>query len=133
MREARAMPELVSFPSGNLTLRGFLHRPAGPGPFPAVSWNHGSERQPGSAGALGDFYTSNGFVLFVPHRRGHGESPGEYFAGEVEPRARAESRDTAEYRRKVVQLVIEMHEVHLHDTIAAVGWLAQQPLVDSGR
>ena len=39
--------ELVSFPSGDLTLRGFLYRPTGPGPFPAIVWNHGSEPKPG--------------------------------------------------------------------------------------
>src|SRR5438874_10799018 len=45
--------ELVSFPSGDLTLHGFLYRP-GPasrapraGPFPAMLWNHGSGKTPG--------------------------------------------------------------------------------------
>jgi carboxymethylenebutenolidase len=127
------MPALVSFPSGNLTLSGFLHRPAGPGPFPAISWNHGSERQPDSAGALGAFYASHGFVLFVPHRRGHGESPGEYFADDLERRARAASSDTAEYRRKIVELVIELHVLHLRDTISALDWLGHQRFVDAGR
>ena len=128
------MPELVSFPSGILTLRGFLHRPAhGAGPFPALTWNHGSEPDPGSADALGAFYGSNGFVLFVPHRRGHGESPGQHFAKELEAKARSESADPAEYRHKVVELVVELHELHLHDTVAAVDWLRQQPFVDPDR
>ncbi|HET9121738.1 MAG TPA: prolyl oligopeptidase family serine peptidase [Solirubrobacterales bacterium] len=126
------MPELVSFPSGNLTLRGFLTRPDGRGPFPAVSWNHGSERQPGSRTSLADFYASSGFVFLEPHRRGHGESPGEHFADGVEARARSETDDPAAFRRRVVELVIELHELQLRDTIAAVDWLRNQPFVDRG-
>jgi hypothetical protein len=36
--------EIVSFPSGERTLRGVLYKPEGPGPFPAVLFNHGSEK-----------------------------------------------------------------------------------------
>ena len=133
MRDPRAVPELVSFPSGNLTLRGFLTRPDGRGPFPAVSWNHGSERQPGSRTSLAEFYASSGFVFLEPHRRGHGESPGEHFADGLEARARSETDDPAAFRRRVVDLVIELHELQLRDTIAALDWLRNQPFVDGGR
>jgi hypothetical protein len=34
--------DIVSFPSGNLTLRGVLFKPEGSGPFRAVLYNHGS-------------------------------------------------------------------------------------------
>ena len=34
--------EVVTFPSGKLTLHGVLYRPDGVGPFPAVVYNHGS-------------------------------------------------------------------------------------------
>ena len=34
--------EVVSFPSGSLTLHGALYKPEGTGPFPAVVYNHGS-------------------------------------------------------------------------------------------
>jgi dienelactone hydrolase len=67
-------PELVAFRSGERTLRGFVYRPAGNGPFPAVVFNHGSEELPGTKPGQGIFYVKNGFVLFVPHRRGQGES-----------------------------------------------------------
>jgi dipeptidyl aminopeptidase/acylaminoacyl peptidase len=127
------VPELVSFPSGNLTLRGFLTRPDGRGPFPAVSWNHGSERQPGSRASLAKFYASSGFVFLEPHRSGHGESPGEHFAAGLEARARSETDDPAALRRRVVELVIELHELQLRDTIAALDWLRDQPFVDGGR
>src|SRR5262245_56051913 len=45
---ARPLPESVTFPSGKLTLHGFLYRPPGPGPFAAIVYNHGSEEQPGA-------------------------------------------------------------------------------------
>ena len=32
----------VSFRSGDLELHGLLYKPAGPGPFPGVVYNHGS-------------------------------------------------------------------------------------------
>ena len=34
-------PQLVEITSGNLHLKAFLWKPAGPGPFPAVVFNHG--------------------------------------------------------------------------------------------
>src|SRR5438067_2219483 len=77
-------PELVSFPSGGLTLHGLLYRP-GPasrapraGPSPAMLWNHGSGKTPGEKPDLARFYTDHGFVFFLPYRHGHGSSPGDY-------------------------------------------------------
>src|SRR6185503_4653554 len=37
-----AAERVVTFPSGALTLHGVVYKPAGPGPFPAVVYNHGS-------------------------------------------------------------------------------------------
>jgi len=124
---------LVSFPSGDLTLRGYLHVPPGDGPFPALLWNHGSERDPGAQDALAAFYTSLGCAFFAPHRRGHGRSPGEHFAAGIERRARAEAGGGDAYRRRAVELVIELHERQLEDTAAAVRWLTERPFVDAAR
>ena len=41
-----AEPELITFTSGELAPKGFIWKPAGPGPFPAIVWNHGSESFP---------------------------------------------------------------------------------------
>src|SRR5690242_17935674 len=49
-------PELVTFPSSIGTLHGFLYRPAGDGPFPAIVFNHGSERLPGWKPGQAQFY-----------------------------------------------------------------------------
>src|SRR6267142_3660477 len=35
-------PQIIEVHSGNLRLKAFLWKPAGPGPFPAVLFNHGS-------------------------------------------------------------------------------------------
>ena len=56
------------------TARLLLPARTGPGPFPAVLWNHGSERLPGWQPDLAAFYTANGFAFFIPHRRGQGQS-----------------------------------------------------------
>src|SRR5437588_9428776 len=56
----------IEYPSGRLKLPGFLYRPPGNGPFPAVMWNHGSEKMPGPQVELARFYTQHGFVFFLP-------------------------------------------------------------------
>src|SRR5450755_1536646 len=67
--------QLVAFRAADgATLHGFLYLPQGAGPFPAVLWNHGSEKWPGWQPDLAAFYTANGFAFFIPHRRGQGRS-----------------------------------------------------------
>ena len=68
---------VVSFPSGDLILRGLLYSADG-GPAPVMIWNHGSERNPVSGETLASFYTAQGYAFFAPHRHGHGQSPGDY-------------------------------------------------------
>ena len=120
---AQPQPQEVTFQSGKLQLHGFLWKPAGPGPFPAVLWNHGSEKLPGWKPELGSFYTSHGFVLFVPHRRGQGRSPGEYIQDvlmQVPPGQRAER-------------MVELQEAAVEDVVAALAYLKSLPLVDPQR
>jgi dienelactone hydrolase len=93
-----------------------------------VLWNHGSEKLPGSRTDLAQFYTANGFVFFVPHRHGHGRSPGDYIV-DLQSKAKAEAKDAAEFHLKVIAL----HELYLKDTIAALAWLKQQNFVDTNR
>ena len=70
-------PVEITFPIGSLVLHGFLYKPEGKGPFPAVLWNHGSEKRPGWLPDLAPIFLNKGYVFFIPHRRGHGRSPGE--------------------------------------------------------
>jgi carboxymethylenebutenolidase len=114
-----AQSEEVTFPSGQLTLHGFIYKPKGAGPFPAVLYNHGSERKPGGKPEIGTFFSEKGYVLFVPHRRGHGRSP-------------ADSLTDSLYDRGT-QGLIALHELHLEDTTAALTYLRSLPYVDSAR
>jgi hypothetical protein len=70
-RPPPADAQLVTFHAADgAELHGYFYLPAGrgPGPFPAVLWNHGSERLPGWQPELAAFYTANGFAFFIPHR-----------------------------------------------------------------
>src|SRR4029077_18167188 len=72
-----AVAETVTFPSGEITLHGVLHRPEGAGPFPAVVYNHGSAPRMMSErafAALGPVFASHGWVFLGPYRRGQGLS-----------------------------------------------------------
>ncbi len=120
---AQPQPHEVTFQSGKLQLHGFIYKPDGPGPFPAVLWNHGSEKLPGSRPELAAFYTSHSFVFFVPHRRGQGRSPGEYIQDlvmKVPPSQRAEK-------------MVELQEAEVEDVIVALTFLKAQPFVDPRR
>jgi dienelactone hydrolase len=120
---AQLEPQEVVFPSGTLQLHGFLWKPAGAGPFPAVLWNHGSEKLPGWQPDLSKFYTDHSYVFFVPHRRGQGRSPGPYIQDLVS-QAPAFERG---------QRMMELQEEEVQDVIAAVNFLKSQNFVDAGR
>src|SRR5271157_2024231 len=115
--------EEVTFQSGRLRLHGFLWKPAGDGPFPAVLWNHGSEKLPGSQPTLAGFYTAHSYVFFVPHRRGQGRSPGDYIQDQIE---RAPGNERA-------QLMVALQEAEVSDVVAALDYLKSRPFVDSAR
>lgn len=83
-----ALGEIVTINAGDRTLHGVLYRPAGPGPFPAVLYNHGSA--PGMLNnqafeALGPLFASRGWAFFAPYRRGQGlsASAGRYIGDEI--------------------------------------------------
>lgn len=116
-------PQEVTFPSGGLTLHGFLWKPEGNGPFPAVLWNHGSEKLPGWRPQLGQFYVQHGYVFFIPHRRGQGRSPGDYIQ-DLLAKAPESTRG---------QRLVELQDSAVEDVIAALAWLKSQSFVDSAR
>ncbi len=116
-----ANARLVSFPGSNGTLQGFLYIPDGNGPFPAILWNHGSEKRPGAQPALAEFYTSHGFVFFLPHRRGQGRSPGAYIMDEIQE------------RRADPTVAVQAQQVANEDVVSAMTWLRSQKEVDADR
>jgi carboxymethylenebutenolidase len=118
-----AEPELVSFPGGGQELHGFLFRPEGSGPFPAVLYNHGSEKLPGAKPEIGRFFAANGYVLFVPHRRGQGRSPGSYIMDTL-----GNTRGSARG-----QVMVDLLERQNQDVTAALDYLKRLPYVDPKR
>lgn len=96
----------VRYRSGELQLRGWVHRPAGADePAPALLFLHG-----GFAFGIGDLMAceaamDRGYVVMTPALRGENGNPGDFemFGGEVD------------------------------DAKAAAEWLAAQPYVDSNR
>jgi len=120
---AQSQPEEVLFPSSGRQLHGFVWKPQGAGPFPAIVWNHGSEKMPGTQPELARFYTSHSYVFFVPHRRGQGRSPGDYIKDLV---AMAPPSERA-------QRMVDLQEAEVDDVVAAVNYLKSQPFVDPAR
>ncbi len=115
----------VEIPSGALTLRGVLFRPPGAGPFSAIVYNHGSERDASIEYQRGvaDWFQSKGYIVLFPHRRGSGGSQGAYW------KDLADSAPDAEYETAVVHAL----EMENDDVLAAIRWLKKQSAVDPAR
>ena len=121
----------VSFKSGDLTLVGFLFKPAGTGPFPAVVWNHGSEKSPGTSvqfDSVAGIFVPAGYVVFAPLRRGHGFSEGKYISDSTAEVREASGPDAA--ARLVVKL---METQQLDDQLAGLAYVKQLSYVDTTR
>ncbi len=125
----QAMGDEISFPSGGLSLKGFVYRPKGDGPFPAIIWNHGSEKEPGWQPELAAFYNSHGYVFFIPHRHGHGRSPGDYILDVQKQFEAAHPNNQAAVWKEQVRLL----DLYNPDVLAALDWLKTQPYVDKHR
>jgi dipeptidyl aminopeptidase/acylaminoacyl peptidase len=129
----RVDPEVVSFPSGGVWLKGVLYRPAGTGPFPAVLFNHGSG--PGMTSdelfqALGPRFVARGWVFFAPWRRGQGlsESAGRYIMDDIKATWEAGGREAA-----AAVLVLRHETDQLDDQLAGLAWLRTAAFVARGR
>jgi len=121
----------ITFESGELTLVGFLYQPEGNGPWPALIWNHGSEKNP-EAGpqfdSVASVFVPAGYLVFAPERRGHGESEGDYVVDRVKFTFRQLGKGEAD--RLTVQL---LETEQLADQLAALEFVKQLPFVDAER
>jgi len=124
---------VVSFSSGELTLRGVLYRPAGAGRFPAVLYNHGSA--PGMLNsqafeAIGPRFAARGWVFFAPYRRGQGLSAaaGPYIGDQIDAARKSGGEEAG-----AAEMVRLLATDHLNDQLAAFGWLRAQQFVDPRR
>lgn len=121
--------EVVTFPSGELTLHGVLYKPEGNGPFPAVVYNHGSA--PGMLSkqafdVLGPVFAKNGWVFFGPYRRGQGlsASAGKFIGDEIAAATKAGGLTSG-----AATMVRLLETDHLNDQLAALTWLRAQKFV----
>lgn len=127
-----ALPSLASAAPTEVWLRGaegqlqaWLWKPDGPGPFPALVYNHGSERDPraGTDGDVGPWFAARGWVVLFPYRRGCGKSEGHYWRERV---------DAASFFKRD-QAAVDALVTENDDVAAAVAWLRAQPFVDGKR
>jgi dienelactone hydrolase len=125
---AGAASGIVSFPSGNLTLRGVLFKPEGDGPFRAVLYNHGSAAgmlSKEAFDALGPVFVRRGWVFFGPYRRGQGLSAGPYIGDEID---KADKQGGLAAGAATMVRLLETD--HLDDQLAALAWLRTQAFVN---
>ena len=119
--------ERITFENDDLTLGGMLWKPAGNGPFRAVLWNHGSEKGPGvenSNPLLGPVFVEQGYVFFMPFRRGQGTSEGTWIVdatNDAEPPAQG-------------KVIAELHTTsQLSDQLAGLAYLRALEYVDDAQ
>jgi dipeptidyl aminopeptidase/acylaminoacyl peptidase len=131
VQPASLAKERISFQSHGLTLTGFLFKPEGAGPVPALVWNHGSEQNPGGGpqfDGVAGIFVPRGWVVFAPIRRGHKMSEGRYIA-DVRDEARRRG-GPAEAQRTVVHL---LETEQLDDQLAGLDYVKHLPYVDTSR
>jgi carboxymethylenebutenolidase len=129
--QAHVTRQRVTFSSGDVALSGVLYKPQGRGPFPALIWNHGSEKTPGAGpqfDTVASIFVPAGYVVFAPVRRGHGYSKGQYI-GDVIDRTEAAEGFEAAHRMAVHLLETEQ----LDDQLAGLAYVKQLAFVDLGR
>ncbi len=127
----RISKQRVSFMNRDLALAGFLFTPAGSGPFPAIVWNHGSEKNPGTGAefdTVAKFFVPAGYVVFAPIRRGQGLSQGRDIRTTLEQIRRLQGVDSA--NRAMVRL---MESEQLDDQLAGLDYLKTLKIVDASR
>ena len=121
----------VTFESDGLTLVGYLYHPEGTGPWPALIWNHGSEQDPGAGpqfDTVAAAFVPDGYVVFAPVRRGHGDSQGEYIVNRIKLTARVQGRGAA--ARLTAELLASEQ---FRDQLSGLVYVAKLPFVDSDR
>jgi dienelactone hydrolase len=133
-------PQTVEISSGALRLKAFLWVPPGPGPFPAVLFNHGSgDTDAGhtaglpiteAAEKLGPLFVKHGYAFLYLFRRGQGLSADQ--APFMQDILRREETSKGKEARQHLQFVLLTTE-QLDDVTAALTFLEKVPGVDAER
>jgi carboxymethylenebutenolidase len=134
------VPQAVEFTSGKLHLKAYLWKPVGPGPFPAVLFNHGSggadaDHTAGmpitqAAGLLAPFFVEHGYAFLYPFRRGHGPSASQ--APFMQDVLHREEQTKGREARQHLQFILLTTD-QLDDVMAALAFLKTVPGIDSHR
>ena len=121
----------VTYPNGALTLVGYIYKPNGPGPFPTVVWNHGSEPNPGGGpqyDSVAAIFVPAGYAVVAPMRRGHSDSQGKYIQDTI--RATNQRSGEAAAERLMVEL---MGSEQLSDQLAGLAYAKTLAFVDTNK
>lgn len=113
--------EEVTYLSDGLKIKGYLYRPPGPEPFPAIIYSHGSRREeemarPSRYEWLAYRLARQGYLTFVAERRGYGGSEGKGVVGGAGP--------------TVLRFGLPGE---VKDVLAAIDFLKERPEVDGQR
>jgi len=127
--DSNIQPTVVEFSSGGKILHGYFVKPEGNGPFPVIVFNHGSESDPKARWDLEKFYTDLGFILFEPHRSGHGLSAD---AG-PDILTQQEALPAGLSNEEFQAAIWDLHQKANVDVISAIQWLKSQSYVDANR
>ena len=109
-----------------VTLEVVVFRPFGSGPFPALTFHHGSTGTGDDPSlftltyvseAIAQFFTERGYLVAFPQRRGRGKSDGLYDEGFTPDRSRYSCQQDA---------ALAGFERALQDVDAAVGWVSRR-------
>jgi len=132
-------PQIVELPSGALRLKGYLWKPVGPGPFPAVLFNHGSgatdaqhtagRTMAKAAADLATVFLKHGYIFFYLCRRGQRLSADQgLFTQDLFKQAEAEGLE----RRKQAHYELVTGS-QLDDALAGLAFLKTVTGVDPRR
>ena len=120
-------PERLFYLSNGEVLQGLVYKPEGKGPFPAVVHNQSTAKDFAKDkvaklySEISKFYTSNGYVLFLPGRRKWHSSESE------DDTTSTNTTDGVEHDRKVVEDNLGQAEI----VFAAIETLKAQSYVDA--
>jgi dienelactone hydrolase len=134
-----AAPQIADVRSGELHLKGYFWKPAGPGPFPAILFNHGSgaddpqhtagRTMAEAAADLAPVFLKHGYAFFYLCRRGQGLSADQGpFVQDLLKQVEAKGADA---RKQLHYQLITGSQ--LDDALAGLTFLKAAPDVDPKR